>query len=93
MHVRFSHDVAHMRLVAGLETFVKLTCRSACTFMHSDQCLHCFLPSKFEMSRLQVVSVAEQTGSLMSNVMRKPVFCICENKDAGQQIRAFVFAT
>ena len=29
----------------------------------------------------------------MSLVMRKPAFCICENKDADQLISAFVFAT
>ena len=29
----------------------------------------------------------------MSRVMRKPVFCICENKDADQLRSAFVFTT
>ena len=28
----------------------------------------------------------------MSRVVRKPAFCICENKDADQLISAFVFA-
>ena len=32
-------------------------------------------------------------AQIYEHVMRKPFFCICENKDADQLISAFVFAT
>ena len=49
------------------------------------------------MHRCQVTTlVLSPTGSFelghMSRFMRKPAFCICENKDADQLISAFVFA-
>ena len=50
--------------------------------MQSDQCLYRLLA----MKNSALIEFALWTKRHMSLVMRKPAFCICENKDADQRL-------
>ena len=68
------------------------------TFKNGEECEDCFenttsssgtnhcFPSKWFRPKLGQVVIphAKQTQVYMSPIMRKPAFCICENKDADQ---------
>ena len=73
------------------------------THQHSKLTERSFVPGFFKVinGKLTVTIPLFTKVSDLSLVMRKPAFCICENKDADQLcddreaelIRAFVFAT
>ena len=53
---------------------------------------HKFLTLSNQMSRYICKCIRISGPFPSSHIVRKPAFCICENKDA-DQLRAFVFAT
>ena len=59
---------------------IYLFCNTFVRFM-PKQCRHCIIPDLCSTSRVRL----EKEGThKMSRAVRKPAFCICENKDADQ---------